>query len=352
METEQIKHTELTFQLIVESSPNAIVLINKEGKIAYINTETEKLFGYTRSELIGQMVEQLIPGRYAAHHSGFRNMFFQSPTVRSMGAGHEFFAARKDGIEFPIEIGLNPVVTVDGTLVLASIIDISERKKSENALKLMEQEMAYQKVQEQKHITRAIIKAQEKERSRIGQELHDNVNQILAATKMFLSRAGNDEASKEIIKYPIELIDNSIEEIRLLSSRNVTPLKDVDLTELIKRLVDNMKTGTNISPVFEYDVVNHKLDDDLKLNIYRIIQEQINNITKYAGAKNISISIRTVGQNILVNITDDGRGFDTGKKTKGIGLTNMVNRIESYNGNMNIESSPGKGCKLEIIIPI
>jgi PAS domain S-box-containing protein len=134
---EQIKHSELTFQLIVESSPNAIVLVNKEGKIAYINMQTEKLFGYARAELIGQFVELLIPKRYHEHHSGFRTMFFNAPTVRAMGVGRELFAIKKDETEFPIEIGLNPVVTVDGTLVLASIIDITERKKAEARFRLV-----------------------------------------------------------------------------------------------------------------------------------------------------------------------------------------------------------------------
>ncbi|HEY8936444.1 MAG TPA: PAS domain S-box protein, partial [Cyclobacteriaceae bacterium] len=134
---EQLKHSELTFQLIVESSPNAIVLVNKEGKISYINNQTEKLFGYNRVELIGQLVEMLIPQRYNRHHPDFRNMFFAQPTVRSMGAGRELFAVRKDKTEFPIEIGLNPIVTVDGTMVLASIIDITERKKAEERFKLV-----------------------------------------------------------------------------------------------------------------------------------------------------------------------------------------------------------------------
>lgn len=131
------KFTELTFQLIVESSPNAIVLVNKEGKMAYINSQTERLFGYSRNELIGNKVEQLIPERYSKNHPGFIDMFFKAPTVRSMGAGRELFAIRKDRSEFPIEIGLNPVVTVDGTLVLASIIDISERKKAEEQFRLV-----------------------------------------------------------------------------------------------------------------------------------------------------------------------------------------------------------------------
>jgi PAS domain S-box-containing protein len=137
MEKEQVKYTELTFQLIVESSPNAIVLVNKEGKIAYINSQTEKLFGYSRVELIGQLVEILLPARYSEKHPDFRNMFFTAPSVRSMGVGRELFALRKDKSEFPIEIGLNPIVTVDGTMVLASIIDITERKKAEERFRLV-----------------------------------------------------------------------------------------------------------------------------------------------------------------------------------------------------------------------
>lgn len=129
--------SELTFQLIVESSPNAIVLANREGKIAYVNSETEKLFGYARTELIGQLVEILIPERFHSLHPGYRTGFFDRPTVRAMGAGRELFARRKNGMEFPIEIGLNPVVTVDGTMVIASIIDITERKKAEERFRLV-----------------------------------------------------------------------------------------------------------------------------------------------------------------------------------------------------------------------
>ncbi len=134
---QEFRHNELTFQLIVESSPNSIVLVNKEGKIAYVNTQTEKLFGYARSELIGKLVEVLLPPRYKPKHPGFRESFFDAPSVRSMGAGRELFALRKDNTEFPIEIGLNPVVTIEGTLVLASIIDITERKKAEERIRLV-----------------------------------------------------------------------------------------------------------------------------------------------------------------------------------------------------------------------
>lgn len=137
MNLQASKLTELTFQLIVESSPSAIVLVNKEGNMAYVNSQTEKLFGYNRNELIGNRVEKLIPERFRKNHPGFVEMFFGAPSVRAMGVGRELFALKKDATEFPIEIGLNPVITVDGTLVLASIIDITERKKAEERFRLV-----------------------------------------------------------------------------------------------------------------------------------------------------------------------------------------------------------------------
>ncbi len=137
MEKEEIQYTEHTFQLIVESSPNAIVLVNQEHKIAYINSQTEKSFGYTKAELMGQTIEQLIPEHYSKKYPEFHDMFFKLSAVRYIGVGKELLALRKDHTEFPIEIELSPIVTVDGTLVLASIIDITERKKAEEQFRFI-----------------------------------------------------------------------------------------------------------------------------------------------------------------------------------------------------------------------
>jgi len=131
------KLTELNFQTLVEATPNAIVLVNQEGKIAYVNNQTERLFRYDRAKIVGQFVEVLIPERYHSNHSVLRSSFNEAPTVRMMGEGRELYALRSDGSEFPIEIGLNPVVTVDGTLILASIIDITERKKADERFRLL-----------------------------------------------------------------------------------------------------------------------------------------------------------------------------------------------------------------------
>ena len=216
----------------------------------------------------------------------------------------------------------------------------------------MEKEILNQKVQEQKKITRAILKTQEAERNYIGRELHDNVNQILAGAKLYLGMAAQqDERIKKVVKYPLELIDNSISEIRLLTSKNVTPVRNINLKALIQKLVKTLNKITTIKTIFNYGITNEIIDDELKLNIYRIVQEQVNNIIKHAAPLNVKILIETVGNSIMVVVTDDGKGFDVNKRRDGIGITNMINRVDSFNGKIDIESSPGNGCKIQVEIP-
>ena len=236
--------------------------------------------------------------------------------------------------------------------VLGMGIDISERRKTEETLRLMEMEILNQKVQEQKTITRAILKAEEAERNYIGRELHDNINQILASTKLYLSMAGRQDARvNNLIKYPIKLIDSTISEIRLLSSKNVTPAKNINLKELIQLLVENLNINTRIKTIFDYKITNEIDDDELKINIYRIVQEQIHNVLKHAAALHANISIEMIENVICIMLADDGKGFNTNKRKEGIGITNMTNRVESFNGKIDIQSSPGKGCKIKIEIP-
>ncbi|MDP4151049.1 MAG: CHASE3 domain-containing protein [Bacteroidota bacterium] len=230
--------------------------------------------------------------------------------------------------------------------------DVTQRTQNERVLRAMEQELLDQKIQEQKKITRAILTAQERERNHIGQELHDNICQILVSSRLFFSSAVNEnEALKGLIKYPMELIDSSIEEIRRLSSRQVTPIKDVDLHELVESILDSLRQNTMIDTTLQYEVDNLGLSDDLKLNVYRIIQEQINNIVKHASPGKVAISLRTERNELHIDMKDDGKGFDMKKKRKGIGISNMMNRIESFNGQMVMESSPGNGCSVHIDIP-
>jgi PAS domain S-box-containing protein len=132
--TEQ-KQAQERFRLVVEAAPNAVMMVASDGRIALVNFQMEKLFGYDRAELIGQPVEMLVPARLRARHEGHRSGFFGAPATRAMDTSRDLVGVRKDGSEVPIEVGLNPLSTSEGEFVLASIIDITDRKKAEKMLR-------------------------------------------------------------------------------------------------------------------------------------------------------------------------------------------------------------------------
>ncbi len=222
------------------------------------------------------------------------------------------------------------------------LTDITEQK-------LLEERAALDKIIKQKEITEAVVTAQERERSEIGRELHDNVNQLLGATRLYIDMARRDNVNRDSLlssssTYTLQAID----EIRKLSKTLITPLiKEIGLTDTIKDLADDiMRVHPVKIEIFIQDFTEEILDEKFKLNLYRIVQEQLNNILKHSKADNVSMSFMQTQDEISLLISDDGIGFDPSTRKTGVGITNIKSRVELYKGTVVILSEPGHGCTL------
>lgn len=240
----------------------------------------------------------------------------------------------------------------DGTLdkMMGTIQDVTERKGLEN-------ELAEQKLKEQKLINEITIQTQEKERKELGRELHDNVNQILAIVKMYLGMltSGDYSTDDNLLEKSYEYVNDAMKEIRKLSHSLVAPsLGNLGLKESLQILANdtNLLNGLQVHLDLDKSFTEDGADKTKELMLYRVVQEQLNNITKYAKANEAFIILKKENDTLLLTIADNGVGFDTNQKSMGgIGLTNMKSRIEFYSGKLNIISAPQQGCKIEISIP-
>jgi signal transduction histidine kinase len=219
---------------------------------------------------------------------------------------------------------------------------------------MLEQELENEKIKKQQEITGAVISAQEKERQEIGSELHDNVNQILASSRLYLGLVRKN-INGDVSNYLDEtekLISTAINELRKLSHTLIAPsMEETELVDAIEHLIISTSNATTINVSSNaQDFKEHLLPEKMKLAIYRIIQEQFNNILKYANATEIFVSLlNNEDGSTFVSVKDNGDGFDPTKKPKGVGLMNMRVRASLFNGETQIISAPGKGCELQVL---
>ena len=227
-------------------------------------------------------------------------------------------------------------------------MDISEIRR-------LELERIENKIEEQKKITEAMLKGQEKERNAIGIELHDNVNQILVGTKVLLSVVRDfPDKSMELVPSCIDNISLAIQENRKIAHELVTPnLSDENLLQQITRLSQTMLQNAGIKTYINHESLHENLlTNEMKLALYRVAQEQCTNIIKYAGAAQVIISLATKRDYFIMRIADDGHGTDPGKVTHGIGLKNISSRLGVFSGTISIDTAPEQGFALEIEIPL
>jgi PAS domain S-box-containing protein len=343
---EALRLSEQKFRALVHNSSDIIAILDAEANFTYLSENAINFVGFTSAELEGKNAFTLIhPEDIPMVQAEFNKVLNSDESAT--GVAHRFL--NKNGNYVWLESkGVNHFSDphINGMIINAR--EITDRIKLQQAL---EEELANRQMM----VTKAAINAQERERSQVGLELHDNVNQVLTTVKLYqelcLSGIGNRE---ELIKKSMDLLQSSINEIRSLSKRLSAPtLGNIKLYDSIKELIEAINATGKLNISFAANSVkDYEVEAEVHLALYRILQEHLTNILKHSGADRVDVSVDLTTTQLLVQITDNGIGFDPRKKSKGIGITNMKTRAESIKGAFTLDTAPGCGCKLAVSVPL
>ena len=333
------------FRGLLEAAPDAIGVVDPSGTIVLINSETEKLFGYRRGEVLGHEMEMLVPERFRMEHRKHRMKFFAQPSVRPMGAKLALFGLRKNGTEFPVEVSLSPMETEEGMLVTSAIRDITERKRAEEALA---------------NVNHRLIAAQEQERARIARDLHDDVGQRLA-----LLTVEFDQLQQEFPDLPAEIrgrigllqeqTSGIARDIQTLSHElHSSKLEYLGIAAAMRGFCREFGRQQNVAIDFKAQGLPGDLPRDISLSHFRVLQEALHNSAKHSEARHVEVVLRGTPEQLHLTVSDAGRGFDleAARQSRGIGLVSMQERIKILHGTFSIDSRPGHGTTVRAAVPL
>jgi PAS domain S-box-containing protein len=366
--TEQ-KQAEEKFRLAVEASPNGIVLIEGEGKIVLVNAQTEKMFGYSRGELIGESIEVLVPERFRGRHPLDRTQFVAAPKARVMGAGRELFARRKDGTEFPVEIGLNPIDTANGVVVLAAVADITARKQAELELLQHREELG--------HLSR--VAAMGELAASIAHELNQPLSGITSnasAGQRFIDRGEVDLLElRELLGDIIADGRRAGEVIRGLQrmvKKEVRARQRVNLNDLVTNVVRMVTPNAMLQscqletllqpnlPQIEADPVQlQQVVLNLVINAFDAMgetpvnQRRVVIVTERKDGGAVCTSVRDYGPGIPQEMSERifEQFFTTKPRGLGMGLSIVRSIITSHGGTITAGNAEGGGARFDFTLP-
>ncbi len=364
------KQAEEQFRLVVEAAPSAMIMVNTEGSITLVNTQTEAIFGYSRQELIGRQIDTLVPERFRSHHMEYRHGYFGDARARPMGAERELFGLRKDGTEVPIEIGLNPIHTAEGLLVLASIIDISERKQAELEAARQRNEMA--------HLSRVTTVGELS--GSLAHELNRPLGAILSnaqAAQRMLANGGIDVAEfREILNDIVSENKHAAEVIRRLRlwlQKGEVQQHSLRINKVVRDVLKLIRTDL-ISQ-------NVSVDTELARNLSTVTgdpvqlqQVLVNLVVNACDAMadcdtperrlRIRTGIENGGAAVIVSVTDRGGGiqakeveqifepfFTTKAKGMGLGLSVCRTIIAAHRGKLWATNNAERGATFHFTLP-
>lgn len=329
---------------LLEYVPDATLIVDREGRLLFVNRMAQKLFGYGPGELIGQAMEVLIPQRFREQHVHHRKEYAHGPRPRPMGAGLDLYGVRKDGTEFPTEISLSPIRAGENMQVIAAIRDITEQK-------------AARELAERRRLEEAILDATEEEKSRIGRDLHDDLGQSLLGlalmTKLLeerLEKKGLSEsnAAAEIVRRTNEAIQKTRD-----LSRGLFPVTVLTggLHGALQQLTENVESHSGIRCVVEAaeESLGRDLfkDDQIPLQLYRIAQEALNNAVRHGKPRYVVLKVRVDADAVELAIEDDGVGIAAASEMRmGMGLKVMRYRAERIGARLDVRRRPEGGTSV------
>jgi PAS domain S-box-containing protein len=332
-----LEASEKRYSNLFELSPQPMWIFNINTlEFLQVNQAAVDQYGYTKDEFLKMKLIDIVIDDFSADVKYFK--------AKEISHNNKIFKGRfkhrkKSGDIIDVDIYGNLYYINDIVYESAIAIDVTEKIKLEY------------------RITRAIIKTQEDERYEIGAELHDNVCQILASSQLSLDmlKEGIPESSKKWVNKSQHFIKLALEEIRNLSHRLAPSIfGNNNLEEIFSELLLNIDFENQFSTnlIIDFDELKYKLSEDLQLNLYRIVQEQLRNIIRHSKANAIQIKMYVDRKFLKLEISDNGIGLDESKIKKGIGLANIKRRIELFNGEIQIISAINEGCNLVAIIPL